>query len=347
MFGKSKEIKLLPNSTNILERISELDIFEYYLGEIPTKAIRSPLRDDLKPSFSLFMSVKHGKVFFKDFATGESGDCFLFVMRLFKLGSKSETFLKIASDFSLNDLESDISLASSPTIKNAKLYRKVKKIKTNRAKFDITIREWNIKDRDYWGKKYFVNRKQLEYCNVFPISHFFMNGICIKAKDLAYAFVEGKDNCQTFKIYQPYADSEHKWYNNNDYSTWELWTQLPSLGNILIVTSSRKDAIVIKTLFSTNRITSCSLQSESVKPKESVVNELKSRFKEIFVLYDNDNDKDHNPGRIAGDKISKATGFTQIEIPDKFGVKDPSDFIEKFGPKLLTRLILHLVNKNK
>ena len=174
-----------------------------------------------------------------------------------------------------------------------------------------------------------------------------MNGICIKAKDLAYAFVEGKDNCQTFKIYQPYADSEHKWYNNNDYSTWELWTQLPSLGNILIVTSSRKDAIVIKTLFSTNRITSCSLQSESVKPKESVVNELKSRFKEIFVLYDNDNDKDHNPGRIAGDKISKATGFTQIEIPDKFGVKDPSDFIEKFGPKLLTRLILHLVNKNK
>ena len=345
MFGQSRESKPYPNSTNILERITDAEIFDYYLGGIPARAITSPLREDTKPSFSVFRSKDYDKLFFKDFGTGETGDCFLFVMRLFKLSTKKETFTKIASDFNLNDLETVPFMYTPPKQKNAKLYRKAEKIKSNRCKFSITVRDWDLRDKNYWGKKYGITRKQLEYCNVLPISHFFMDGSCIKTNDIAYAFVEQKDGFQSFKIYQPNAETEHKWYNNNDYSTWELWTQMPDVGEILIITSSRKDAIVIKSLFPTHKITSCSLQSEGVKPKQSVVDELKSRFKRIFVLYDNDFDSKKNTGRIAGAKISKSTGFTQIEIPDKFCTKDPSDFIEKYGAGLLTKLILHLVNK--
>lgn len=346
-FGKGKEIKRLPNSSDILKNVSDLDIFEMYLGELPNRVISSPFREDVMPSFSIFMSKEHGRVFFKDFGTGESGDCFLFVMKLFRLGSKSETFLKIARDFNLTEFDlNPHTFAPSPKVEAKKYVKNVKKLSTLKYRISVTVRPWKLRDKTYWYDKYGLSKAQLEFCNIYPISHFFVNGLCTIAQRLAYAFVEGKDNNQTFKIYQPDAPHGNKWFNNNDSSTWELWTQLPARGNVLIVTSSRKDAAVIKTLFDSEIITSCSLQSEGVKPKQSVVNELKSRFKHIFIMYDNDYDSKKNSGRIAGKKLSEITGFTQIEIPDKYKQKDPSDYVEKYGSNSLAGLILGLVNDN-
>lgn len=346
-FGKGKEVKRLPNSSDILKNLSDLDIFEMYLGEIPVRPISSPFREDIKPSFSLFMSKEHGRVFFKDFGTGESGDCFLFVMRLFRLGSKSETFLKIARDFNLTQYDlNPRTFSPSPKVIVKKYVKNVKTLGTQKFRISVTVRPWKLRDKKYWSDKYGLSKAQLEFCKIYPISHFFINGLCTIAQPLAYAFVEGKDNNQTFKIYQPYAPQGNKWFNNNDRSTWELWTQLPAKGNVLIVTSSRKDAIVIKTLFNSEVITSCALQSEGVKPKQSVVDELKSRFKHIFIMYDNDYDSKKNSGRIAGENLAKITGFTQIEVPDEYKKKDPSDYVEKYGSDSLAGLILGLVNSN-
>jgi len=341
-FGSNRDFKKLPNSRDILKHVSDLEIFEMYLGSIPTRPISSPLREDTKPSFSLFMSEKHGKVFFKDFATGESGDCFLFVMRLFRIKSKTDTFNKIARDFNLDEFNiGKTTIVSTPKKVHVK---KKKSITSYKLIITVRVRSWKIKDRNYWEKKYGLGIKQLEYCNIFPISHYFINGVCNIAHELAYAFVEEKDGLQTFKIYQPFAPKTEKWNNNNDFSTWELWTQLPDKGNILIITSSRKDAAVIKSLFPSKEITSCALQSEGVNPKESVIEELRGRFKEIFVMYDNDFSSDKNRGRIAGAKIAEQTDFLQIEIPDGAEVKDPSDYIEKFGSKSLVSMILKLIS---
>tara|TARA_R110002074_G_scaffold198877_2_gene366572 strand:+ start:2468 stop:3547 length:1080 start_codon:yes stop_codon:yes gene_type:complete len=347
-FGKGKEIKRLPNSSDILKHVSDLDIFEMYLGGIPRKPISSPFREDVNPSFSLFMSKEYGKVFFKDFGTGESGDCFLFVMRLFRLSSKSETFIKIARDFNLTDYDLDPRAHSTPPTRDVKKYVKKgnKQLNTVKFRISVTVRPWKLRDKEYWQDKYGLSKAQLDYCKIYPISHFFVNGLCTIAQSLAYAFVEEKDNIQTFKIYQPEVEGKGKWINNNDFSTWELWTQLPASGNVLIITSSRKDAAVIKTLYSSQVITSCSLQSEGVKPKQSVVDELNSRFKHIFVMYDNDYDSKINRGRVAGAKLAESTDFIQIEIPDGCQVKDPSDYIEEFGSKTLASLILGLVNNN-
>jgi phage/plasmid primase-like uncharacterized protein len=120
---------------------------------------------------------------------------------------------------------------------------------------------------------------------------------------------------------------------------------MPEKGQNLIITSSRKDALMIKSLFPSDFITSCSLQSEGVNAKESVVNELKGRFKEIFVMYDNDFDNDKNPGRSAGQKLCDQTGFLQIEIPDEFEVKDPSDYAHVFNREDLRNLILRLIKE--
>jgi len=343
-FGKGKEVKKLPNSRDILKHVSDLDIFEMYLGSIPTKPISSPLRQDTKPSFSLFMSKEYGKVFFKDHATGESGDCFLFVMRLFKLSSKTDTFNKIASDFNLDEFDINPTSYTPLPKKESYVGKKKKVLSKSRLKMNVKVRPWKVRDRNYWESKYNLGIKQLEYCNIYPISHYFINDSITIAQELAYAFVEEKDGVQTFKIYQPMSVDD-KWINNNDFSTWELWTQLPNKGSILIVTSSRKDAAVIKSLFPSEEITSCSLQSENVNPKESVVNELKERFEEIFIMYDNDFSNEINRGRVAGAKFANTTGFLQIEIPDGYKVKDPSDYIDKFSGQELTLLIRKLISE--
>lgn len=345
-FGSSKSYKKLPTSNGILEHVSDLEIFEFYLGDLPRKVISSPLRDDTKPSFSLFHSKVNGIIMFKDFATGESGDCFLFVMKLLKLSSKIDCFNRIAVDMGLLDhFDINDSYVSSPRKKFVPSKSNKKDFIKDKIQIRVTLRAWKIKDKNYWDKRYGLNKAQLEYCNVFPISHYFINGYCTKVIGLGYAFVEEKDGVQTFKIYQPFSDDK-KWINNNDYSTWELWTQLPEIGKILIVTSSRKDAMVIKSLFPSDQITSCSLQSEGVNPKDGVVDELKNRFEHIFVMYDNDFNSKKNRGRIAGNKIASSTGFMQIEIPDGCEVKDPSDYIEKFDKESLKNLILRLIRKN-
>lgn len=352
-FGKIRHIKPLPTQESLLEYLTEVQIFEFYLGKkIPNRRFNSPFREEKNPSFSIFYSEKSGRVLYMDFATKDVGDCFVFAMRMSGLSSFRDVFCMIAKDFNLVQFEwkqfgSNSHIYSLPT-SNSKLVKKSsnKNLSKKKVPIQVKLRKWKIKDKDYWQGKYGLTKEQLEYCKIYPISHFKLFDSWHVADSLAYVFVEEKDGVQTYKIYQPLSDKETKWYNNNNYSVWELWNQLPDRGECLIITSSRKDAIVIKTLFNSSTITSCSLQSEGVSPKAKVVEELKNRFKEIFVLYDNDFNSKRNNGRIAGEKMELATGFLQIEIPEKYKVKDPSDFIEKYGKETLRTLILELV-KNR
>lgn len=346
-FGKSVDSKNLryANSKELLEAVSSAEIFDHYLGGIPNKAINSPLRNDVTPSFSIFYSDKYDDIFYKDFSTGETGNAIIFVMRLFKFRKLTDAINKIVVDFSLSQFRSDKLLHSKPKFNPSHNDKKLKIKSRNRLDIKVRVRVWNKNDKEYWHGKYGFSKEMLEYCNVYPISHFFVNGNCTVANLFSYAFLEGKDDNQTFKIYQPYADNNNKWFNNNDYSTWELWTQLPESGDVVIIASSRKDAMVIKSLFPSNRITACALQSESVNPKESVVEELKNRFKYVFILYDNDQFKVPNAGKVAGEKIAKRFDIMEILIPDIFQLKDPSDFREKQGRENTRKMLISIIKK--
>ena len=73
------------------------------------------------------------------------------------------------------------------------------------------------------------------------------------------------------------------------------------------------------------------------------MNELKERFKHIFVLYDNDFDNKVNSGRIAGEKLSNKFDILDLQIPDIHKLKDPSDFYEVHGPKLTKEMLLFII----
>ena len=70
--------------------------------------------------------------------------------------------------------------------------------------------------------------------------------------------------------------------------------------------------------------------------------ELKGRFKEVFVLYDNDFTKEVNYGRLDGEKLSQTFGLKQIEIPQMLMCKDISDLYKKYGKGTVVNTINQL-----
>tara|TARA_R110000868_G_scaffold359380_1_gene621233 strand:- start:3403 stop:4449 length:1047 start_codon:yes stop_codon:yes gene_type:complete len=344
-FGKSVDIKKLPNKEDILSCVTDEEIFIHFLGGIPRKPICSPIRKDNIPSFSIFYSDNYEKLMFKDFATGERGDVFVFVMRLLGLTKITDAFCAIASELQLYQFQVDP--VNSIVKRDYVSSKNSGKVRKERINIQVKIREWSALDKHFWKEKYGFNKRDLEFSGIFPISHYFMNEYCKKADELAYAFMELKDGIQTFKIYQP-VSNDHKWINNNDYSTWELWGQLPAKGKNLIIASSRKDSMTCMfTVRNPNLLASAALQSENVNAKENVIDELKERFDNIYVWYDNDYTNPRNPGRTAGKKMCELYNFKQLEIPEEFGVKDPSDFREKYGHKKTLELIKKLLKDAK
>jgi len=96
-----KELKEL-NVKNILEEISQEDIYKYYLPKefkfnVP---FSSPLRLDKIPSFVIGGSNRSYR--YKDFATGDTGNCFNFVMQLYNINFNL-ALIQIVSDFNIRN----------------------------------------------------------------------------------------------------------------------------------------------------------------------------------------------------------------------------------------------------
>ena len=77
--------------------------------------------------------------------------------------------------------------------------------------------------------------------------------------------------------------------------------------------------------------------------KPQVMDQLKNRFDNIYVLYDNDYTKENNPGRLFGNKISSKYQLKQIEIPDRFKSKDYSDLVFNHGTDVSVKLLKEMI----
>ena len=318
----------------VLKEISQYQIFSYYVGsefDIGTPFC-SPLRNDNVPSFGVFNSKQYpGTLLFKDLATGQSGDCIVLVMKMYGL-NYGKALWKIACDFGLV-------IGSNERERIKQLLPKDKKINTEKIRLGIKSRSWQIHDKKFW-KSFGITKATLEKYNVVPISHIFFNGNPYKTEHHAYAFVEYKDGVTTYKIYQPYS-KHNKWMNNHDFSIWQGWSQMPEFDNSLVITSSLKDTMSIVDVCNYNSV---SLQAETTAPKVHIVEELKSRFKKIYILYDNDYDKEINWGRKYGKVLSEKFDLIQIEIPEKYKSKDFSDLVHNHGTTAAKSIFLEIIN---
>ena len=136
------------------------------------------------------------------------------------------------------------------------------------------------------------------------------------------AFVERKEDKVTLKIYQPFSKL-YKWSNKNDGSVVGLWTKIPESGKRLVICSSLKDALC---LWANTKIPAVYVQSETTGMSDTAQQVLKSRYKKIFVCFDND-----APGLKDAENFSALTGFQNVVLPLFDGGKDISDFYKIKG----------------
>ena len=320
----------------ILNNVGELNILSYYLGisNVPC-LVNSPLRMDRNPSFSIYFSSKTGRVIFKDFGTQEHGGLIDIFMKLWKM-SLPEVVEKIYKD------KDKIPLNHPITVN----YIKRTSHKTYHQGVDLQCktRDWRDYDFKFW-ETFGISKKWLEFGDIHPISHLILikdkQKFVIPAEKYAQVYVERKDNVVSLKIYQPFS-KDFKWSNKHDSSVWDLWSKLPEKGENLIITSSRKDALCI---WENTGIPSTGLQAESYFPKDHVVQILKDRFKNIYVLYDNDYTSEQNYGRMLGRKFSEHFNLKQIEIPDEYKSKDTSDLCKNYGRQQVKDVIFKLIEK--
>jgi 5S rRNA maturation endonuclease (ribonuclease M5) len=168
-----------------------------------------------------------------------------------------------------------------------------------------------------------VHKSTLVKYNVHPISHIFYNDTAVKASDLAYCYVETKDNKVSYKIYQPLEPKIKKWINNADYTVHQGYMQLPKQGELLIITKSLKD---VMSIYDCLGISAVGLQSESVMMKSTVMEEYKTRFKKVICLFDND-----EAGKKLSLNFTNTYGIPHIFMPELPKVTDFSDLVKHSG----------------
>ena len=320
----SKNIKFyVPlNKKEILERVSPFSIMErYYGGKIELGVTyTSPFRKDRNPSFA-FHSSRSGKYKYIDFATGESGDCFDFVMKLYNCRFKDSLKL-INQDFNLG-LGNEIKISLERKLE-APVYIKEKPI------VQIDVQSYTEQDTKYWAQ-FGITIETLKKFRVYSASKYWINKKLIglyRNNDPVYAYFFPKT--KHLKIYRPLTKNKrNKWVGNTDRDDIQGLDQLEYKSDSIILTSSLKDVMVLYTL----GLEAIALNSEGARPTPHLL-EVLCKYKYRYVLYDNDE---------AGIKYARALleqveGLKMLEVLDDKS-KDPSDFVSIYGIEKLDRML--------
>lgn len=310
----------------ILSRFSEEQLMEYYL-HIPVKKglFRSPLRRDKQPTCSFYRN-KSGTLIFKDFATGQHLNVFDVVQSIFKC-DYFESLRIIANDFGI---VRDNALHKNP----GKINLNPIKIKDKEiSKIQIEMQEFTDSELKWWGR-YGISKDILKRFNVYSCKHVFLND---------QLFAKSQQHCPIFGYYGKKYQGLELWrcyfpkrtsfrfITNWPSKKIQGYDQLPKKGKLLVITKSMKDSMC---LYSCG-ITACAPNSENLFIPDKVLEDLKNRFENIVVLYDND-----RPGLYNMAKIRKEhPELTYIFIPKKYGSKDISDFYKDHGRKETLNLI--------
>lgn len=319
--------------TELFERYSETQILTAVFPEITTIPCRihSPFRIDKNPSFSIYMNNQN-HICFKDFGDSSCRGGLLDLLCKKWNCTFNQVFDKILEV--MNHKE-----GSDVTLKMKHIKTLTRKETSELTKIEVKVRPWQQYDLDYW-ESYGITKSWLIHSEVYPISHKIITKkdketgkqrkYIFTAEKYAYVFVERKEGKLQIKIYQPYDTKGFKWCSCMDASVISLWTKVPERGDRIIICSSLKDALC----------TSCNLHIPAIAPQgeaynlsETAINELKRRYKQVFICYDVD-----APGLKDAEALSKKTGFINV-VPDLHGEKDLSDFYKSLTDKQQFKLL--------
>ena len=307
MYSKEKAKELANPITleYILSKVTEYDIYAHYLGQFKVGMIyQSPFRKDKNPSFGVFYSKRTKQLLFKDHGTGECGNVIKFV----QLYTGKTNYNDI-----LQDIVAKLNITPETRLDSSKQY-----IPSTETVIGVVRQEFTDTDIKYWNQ-FNISTKTLKKFNVNSIKYYLCNGVVkgiYKPENPMFAYKVYNN----FKIYRPLGDKYTKWRNNLTEYDVQGYEQLPKKGDICIITKSLKDVMCLYEM----DIPAISPSSESTFIPESVLADLKKRFKKIIIIFDRDQAGFKNVRKI----IKKYKDLDFLFINKKFKSKDISDAIK-------------------
>lgn len=312
----------------LFNRHSETEVLSSVFPEVITLPclINSPLRKDEHPSFYLYLN-NQGNVRWKDYALQEEYGGLLDLLCKYWKCSFKQALDKIAE---LPIFKNQI------TIKPKGIRTFTRKESNALTSIQVAVRPWRKYDYEYWAS-YGIESKYLHWAEIYPISYKIVtkkdypeakpNKYIFAADKYAYCYVERKEGKLSLKIYQPFNKKGFKWCSKMDGSVIGLWTKIPEKGDKVIICSSIKDALCIITNL---HIPCLCLQGEGYDISTTAINELKRRYKQVYISFDGD-----EAGKKDAQKLSEQTGFSVIPCPLIGNAKDWSDIYHYYGKERL------------
>lgn len=315
------DVLLIPITTDsILLKVSEYDIFKFYCSSFieVNKVFKSELRKDRSPSCCI--QAYQNKLFYKDFATGDSVDCFGYVQKRFNC-TFHESLRIIANDFGLISVKKR-AVEGLPVIHERVAYKQANTV------IEPIYRPWRSQDYEYWDS-YGISFELLEKYHVKPCKYVFVN--TCRYDDKPSSPIYCYDFGSKYKIYRP-LETNYRWFSNTNKSIIQGINQLPQVGDLLIVTKSLKDVLIYKML----NISAIAPQSESTEIEESIMEDLKKRFTKIILNYDFD-----HVGIKFGEQLAKKHNLMWFYIQE---AKDVADLVKLKGIEYTKQYINSKIN---
>ena len=278
---------------------------------------------DSVPSMVIFCRGD-GDYYFKDFSTDKGGTGVRLVMELFNL-SLGDAVNKIVVDYT-NYLKRTGGFSTPKTI--------VPKVNYKLETYDT--RKWNKNDADYWTK-YGIDSELLKEYRVDPLSAFTFSKVdggvysfFTSEKPYVYGFF--REDGTLYKIYQPF-NKDKKFMKLKDYV--QGIDQLKFNKSLLVVTSSLKDGMSLLKLG--YPIEFIAPDSEGSVLREELVRSLKTKYKKIICIFDND-----IAGITAMKRYEDLFEIPYVILPLE---KDISDSIKKHGQQKTKEVLTPLINQ--
>lgn len=315
----------------ILNKVSEQQILEFYNGGESIKGNQLMLckfHKDSNPSLG-FYRTKYGKIRYNCFSCGSTGGAIDYVMRVTGLGFKE----------AIKDIIDNL----VPITKN--VVSKEREISTPAPSLThIEFKAFELTDSRYWGQ-YGLSLEDVLFFNIKAISRFFY-----KKKDWEkfvlwnsyskdrplYGFFYGEG----VKVYSPYSkDRKLKWFQTSAPNSIQGLESLNKKGDILFITSSLKDCMVLYKL----GYSAIAPNSESQKIEREVLESIKSKYNKTKIVYFNDSD---GPGyNYTLKNLEEGDNF--IFIPRYYKEKDISDYVKSYGVGEAGELVKRLLKWKK
>ena len=327
------------NINEIEQRENDYSLFHKYCKSFKKIKIkfRAEFRKDNHPSASI--NEYKGRLWYKDFGNPnqeKAYDIYQFIMKKFNL-SFFETLKKINEDFNLG-LGYNTNVKISPVKYKIKTVSKIEKIDDIPSIIKIKKIKFTNKHINYWMQYDITKDKVLlltKKYNISAISHFWLT--TSKLNNKMYVVNDIGFNYDYYwhlgvllrKIYLPNQTKSRFFTNCNKLIT-QGYEQLPTTGNLVFITSSLKDVVILNNC----GFDAVAPSNENIFIQEHIFEDLKNRFKKIVLYYDNDFNKSTNWGKKFAEKYSKKYNIPYITTPDNTE-KDPSDFCKSFGKKEL------------